>query len=222
MCLICILLLLIKLYVKDVYIATALIALCLVINSLVLIDSIPLLSLLINDCFEKLAPSWWWNQWLNIFRWSNLVIIIWLIHCAMAWRKPIFKILILIIELWRSLIKQTIILWWRLLLNEISGNISLKLLLKYFPIDLLDFLSELVTERLQLKLSILQILWKCLTTLILAPGWSVGIKIWIAVYHSISDIFCNIDDNAPSILSLWVLKIFQIDFFKLIDWQINW
>ena len=51
--LICILFLLIKLYVEDVDITTALVTLCLVINSLVLIDSIPLLR--IDDCFKKLA-----------------------------------------------------------------------------------------------------------------------------------------------------------------------
>lgn len=48
-----ILFLLIKLNVEDVYIAITLVALCLAINSLVLIDSIPLLR--IDDCFKKLA-----------------------------------------------------------------------------------------------------------------------------------------------------------------------
>jgi hypothetical protein len=52
----CILLLLIKLYVKDVYIASSLIFLGLVMTCLVvLIDSISLL--LINYRFEKLAAS---------------------------------------------------------------------------------------------------------------------------------------------------------------------
>lgn len=146
MCLICILLLLIKLYVKDVYIATALIALCLVINSLVLIDSIPLLR--IDDCFKKLATCRWWNQWLYIFRWNNLVVLIWLINCAMTRRKLIFEILILIVELWRTFLKQAIILCRCLLLREISWIINFELLLKYFPIYLFNFLAKLVTERL--------------------------------------------------------------------------
>jgi hypothetical protein len=217
---ICILFLLIKLYVEYVYIATSLVALCLVINSLVLIDSIPLFW--IYDCFKKLTTCRWWNQWLYIFRWNNLVVLIWLIHCAMTRRKLIFKILILIVELWSTFKKQAIILCRRLLLREISWIINFKLVLKYFPIYLFDFLSKLVTERLQLKLSILQLLWKILINLFFPRIRPVTFKIWIGVNHSISDIFCNIYNNTPSILAMRVRKIFQIDFFEFINRQINW
>ncbi len=178
--------------------------------------------MLIDDGFKKLASSRWWNQWLNIFRWNNLVVLIWLIHCAMTRWKLIFEILILIIELRRTFIKQAIILCRGFLLREISWIIDFKLFLKYFSIYLFDFLAKLVTERLQLKLSILQMLWKILINEFLPIIRSFTFKIWIAVNHSISDVFCNIYNNAPSILALGVRKIFQIDFFEFINRQINW
>ncbi len=72
---------LVKLNVEDVNIARSW-RLCrlIILTSTVIIVVVNCLSLLINDSFNKLTPSWRWNQWLYISRCRDSSTFIYSIH----------------------------------------------------------------------------------------------------------------------------------------------